>query len=230
VKAAFANAAFRKIWYNKLMTKQIFHKNSQKRFYNLNHIYFITTVCHKRFPFFREDLFCELFIDNLRNCKKTKNFKLFGFTIIPDHVHLLLKPEGEFNISEIMFSIKKQFSHNVNRIMGHINLTPIIEGGQALARLPGEYKLIFQNMNNDIVNKYFIDFTAKHTTTEFSSPPFKWQESFHDHVIRDEKDFFRHLKYIHYNCVKHNICDNPEKYRWSFLNPEFKDLVDDYFK
>ncbi len=30
-----------------------------------------------------------------------------------------------------------------------------------------------------------------------------WQPCFHDHVIRDEMDFQRHLDYLHYNPVKH---------------------------
>ena len=30
-----------------------------------------------------------------------------------------------------------------------------------------------------------------------------WQRRFYDHVIRDEKDLYRHLDYIHYNPMKH---------------------------
>lgn len=30
-----------------------------------------------------------------------------------------------------------------------------------------------------------------------------WQPRFHDHVIRDDTDFQRHLDYLHYNPVKH---------------------------
>jgi len=41
------------------------HRHSQKRFYGEGKIYFITTNTFKRFPYFKEDLFCELFIENL---------------------------------------------------------------------------------------------------------------------------------------------------------------------
>jgi putative transposase len=30
-----------------------------------------------------------------------------------------------------------------------------------------------------------------------------WQRRFWEHVIRDEKDYERHVNYIHYNPVKH---------------------------
>ena len=30
-----------------------------------------------------------------------------------------------------------------------------------------------------------------------------WQRRYYDHIIRDERDLFRHVDYIHYNSVKH---------------------------
>jgi len=47
------------------MKEVILHRNFQKRFYNKGYIYFITTNTDKRFPFFEEEIFCELFIENL---------------------------------------------------------------------------------------------------------------------------------------------------------------------
>ena len=32
-----------------------------------------------------------------------------------------------------------------------------------------------------------------------------WQRRFWEHMIRDEKDFNRHIDYIHYNPVKHGL-------------------------
>ncbi|MCO5186337.1 MAG: transposase [Anaerolineae bacterium] len=42
-----------------------------------------------------------------------------------------------------------------------------------------------------------------------------WHRSFHDHVIRDERDFYNHLHYIHYNPVKHGLTTRPETYAHS---------------
>lgn len=39
-----------------------------------------------------------------------------------------------------------------------------------------------------------------------------WQLRFWDHIIRDEKDFNRHLDYIHYNPTKHVIMKRPYDY------------------
>ena len=37
-----------------------------------------------------------------------------------------------------------------------------------------------------------------------------WQKGFWDHVIRDEVDLARHLDYIHYNPVRHQLVTRPE--------------------
>ena len=42
-----------------------------------------------------------------------------------------------------------------------------------------------------------------------------WQRRFWEHLIRDESDFARHCDYIHYNPVKHGLCDRPGDWPWS---------------
>lgn len=36
-----------------------------------------------------------------------------------------------------------------------------------------------------------------------------WQRRYWEHVIRDEKDWQRHMDYIHYNPVKHGLVKKP---------------------
>lgn len=42
-----------------------------------------------------------------------------------------------------------------------------------------------------------------------------WQRRFWEHLIRDEVDFARHCEYIHYNPVKHGLCQAPKQWRFS---------------
>ena len=42
-----------------------------------------------------------------------------------------------------------------------------------------------------------------------------WQSGYHDHVIRDEPDLWRHVHYIHENPVRHNLVARAEDYVWS---------------
>ena len=50
-----------------------------------------------------------------------------------------------------------------------------------------------------------------------------WQESFYDHIIRNEKDMRGHLNYIHWNPVKHGLVTNPFEYPHSSIM-KFKDF------
>jgi REP element-mobilizing transposase RayT len=54
---------------------------------------------------------------------------------------------------------------------------------------------------------------------------FQWQEKFHDHYIRNGRDFRRHLEYIAYNPIKHKL---PQNWPYVFTNPAFGDLIDPF--
>ena len=93
------------------------HKNYQKRFYNPNHIYFITTNVKSGFPFFKDDQICNILINTIKINKNIKEFKLFGFVIITNHTHLLINATITNNISEVMRSIKTNSSREINRYL-----------------------------------------------------------------------------------------------------------------
>lgn len=42
-----------------------------------------------------------------------------------------------------------------------------------------------------------------------------WQDRYHDHSIRDERDRENHCDYIHFNPVKHQLVTQPELWPWS---------------
>ena len=42
-----------------------------------------------------------------------------------------------------------------------------------------------------------------------------WQHRLWEHLIRDEQDFALHCDYIHYNPVKHGLCNSPQD--WQFI-------------
>ena len=55
-----------------------------------------------------------------------------------------------------------------------------------------------------------------------------WQRRFYDHIIRDEEDLYKHLDYIHYNPVKHNLVKNVKDWEYSsfhkFVEKKFYDI------
>lgn len=195
------------------------HRNSQKRICIPDTAYFITVKTLHNEPYFSEPIFCDLFVGNLRMCKSLKGFELYGWFLGYDHFHLSLRPNDEFSYSEIMFSIKKQFSHDANRVMG-INPSFPNEGAQTFARLRG-VDVCGHQLNVD----RFRDLFAKKYGGAKPFPMFRWQKSFFDHYCRGESDHRNHLEYIAYNPTKHGL---PKHWPYVFMNPEYVDLIDEF--
>ena len=49
-----------------------------------------------------------------------------------------------------------------------------------------------------------------------------WQRRFWEHQIRDQADYNRHVDYIHYNPVKHGLCNSPADWPYSTLHRYIK--------
>lgn len=45
-----------------------------------------------------------------------------------------------------------------------------------------------------------------------------WQRRYWEHVIRDERDYSRHVDYIHYNPVKHEYAAHPADWPYSSIH------------
>ena len=190
------------------------HRNSQKRYYQENSIYFIVTKTFENFPYFKEKIFCDLFIEDLKICKELKKFKLYGFCLIYDHLNLLIHPNEEFNVSKIMGSLKKDISHDINYL---------IEGDIPECRLRGEQysKRYGKNFNIPNFSIFKNQFIKKYKQNQTIIPKFKWQKSYRDHIIRNEKDFQNHYHYTVYNFQKHNLPND-----WKYTSLNYRELVD----
>jgi putative transposase len=57
-----------------------------------NLVHYVTGVTYNRFPIFRDDYACALFIDTLATTRLKEPFKLIGYVVMPDHFHLLVNP------------------------------------------------------------------------------------------------------------------------------------------
>ena len=47
-----------------------------------------------------------------------------------------------------------------------------------------------------------------------------WQTESYDHIVRDGKEFFHVINYIHRNPIKKNLCGEYEKYQWRWVSDE----------
>jgi REP element-mobilizing transposase RayT len=227
------------------------HRNSQKRIYFEDAEYFVTCKTKGNCPFFKETIFCDLFMENLRLCKKLKGFVLYSWVLIYAHFHLLLRPSDEFNVSEIMHFLKRNISRNINFIIGNNKNDELsTEGADDHPRLrcAGNHFMGVDEYSPDIdchtrlqcgvlqkfiVKKWILKFRFKikylnknpfFTSCRYDMAKFQWQKSYHDHYIRNDDDFGYHMGYIAYNPIKHNM---PNGWPYVFTNPKYADLIDE---
>lgn len=87
-----------------------------KHYHQKNTPYFITTVTKNRVEIFNDKLACQLFTTYLIYYKFKCCYNIKAFVIMPDHIHLILQPLGEDNISDIMKKLKASFSITYNKL------------------------------------------------------------------------------------------------------------------
>lgn len=72
--------------------------------------FFITSRTANSVPLFRHAPNAELFLSTLQHYRREGHYRLHAFVAMPDHVHLLLTPQG-IPIERAMQLIKGGFSH-----------------------------------------------------------------------------------------------------------------------
>jgi len=208
-----------------------------RRFYEVGLVYFITTFTKDRFPYFKESIFCELLAFEIELASHLKNFGIYGYVIMPDHIHILIQPMGDYNISKIIQFIKRNSSKNINRLFDNdlLNKNPFLYKKPVgeIAQSPLRVGSIKSSDMKDMVLKFerhYLElrcqFYKKHTLDSISTiPRFQWHKSFYDHILRDNENIGDHYEYIINNPLKHSLTENPYDYRWIYIKES-----DDFIK
>ena len=89
-----------------------------RRYYVPNAIVFITQVVQDRKPIFKNERYLELLRSTLRRAKELHPFSMLGYVFLYDHFHLLIRPTGKSNFSQIMHSLKPNFTKAYKQSMG----------------------------------------------------------------------------------------------------------------
>lgn len=77
-----------------------------------NLFHYVTTVTHRRTRLFSCDIYCDLLIQAIAKTRADLPFKLVGYVIMPDHVHLLLNPL-ERDIRKTMNLVKGRAARSI---------------------------------------------------------------------------------------------------------------------
>ncbi len=137
------------------------HRNSQRRFYGQDYIYFVVAKTFDNYPYFREPIFCELLMEELKIPKIDPDrfarvfnvdfikeqsdewiIKFYGF-LLEEHESLWRK-KSSFDKEGILRS------KPIIRLNDGSHTKPFESDGEALAFLPSKYKKYFPTVKESI--------------------------------------------------------------------------------
>ncbi len=79
-----------------------------ERRHNLGHLHFITFSCHHRLPYLEAPKTKEILEQVIERTRRTHNFLLYAYVLMPEHIHLLLSEPK--NLSSTLRVIKGESS------------------------------------------------------------------------------------------------------------------------
>lgn len=77
-----------------------------KRLYGLGHLHFITFSCYDRRPLLSSSIARNFLVDSLDKVRIRYGFKLVGYVVMPEHVHVLISEPEVGNPSVAIMALK----------------------------------------------------------------------------------------------------------------------------
>ena len=81
-----------------------------RRYHTEGHYHFVTFSCYRRLPFLNDDHSRTVFLDILEQTRKRHQFYLFGYVLMPEHVHLLMSEPKLKSLSNTFRALKTETS------------------------------------------------------------------------------------------------------------------------
>lgn len=148
--------------------------------------YFITFTLVEWHNLFQIPQFAKILIDSIKYCQHNKGLELFGYCIMPSHVHLIARSTN-CPLGSVIRDLKKYTARKiVEKLIEGQSYKPILDSFAFKA------KSINRNKNYKV-----------------------WQDGFHPEIIASNRFFYQKLKYIHNNPVEAELVRSPEMYIYS---------------
>ena len=94
-----------------------------RRFQESGQTHFVTFSCLKRRPYFGSAALYDLFVRCLEDMRCRFEMRVYGFVVMPEHVHLLLSEPTAVKFAEAMHYLKLSFSKRVPGLVSRTQLS-----------------------------------------------------------------------------------------------------------
>src|ERR1700682_6298967 len=124
-------------------------RNPLRRHYGRGDLHFVTFSCYRRRPFLGTRHARDRFVRVLDEVRSRHGFKLFGYVVMPEHVHLLLSEPKQGTPSKVLQVLKQKVSRSLR--------------GRGRKSVPGQLSLPFSRIATDAAafwQRRFYDFNV----------------------------------------------------------------------
>jgi putative transposase len=155
------------------------------RYQQTGYSHFVTFTCYHRIRRLQDETTRDLLVAAIEQARKHYDFCVYGFVIMPEHIHLLMSEPKRGLVANAIQSLKIASAKRSRSGGPHL----------AAAEMSAERNS-----------------TAAKCGTP--NEPF-WQKRYYDRNVRSQKEFVRKLRYTHRNPVTADLVQNPEDWKWS---------------
>jgi REP-associated tyrosine transposase len=159
------------------------------RVYTPGQVQFITASTYCRAPLFRSERFCRAFVQRLEEVRQEWRFRLAGWVLMPDPLHLLIRPQPAATVPLLRKGLKEE---TAKRIL----------------------KTLRQNLHHPWCRKTLGRLRLPSTVHDESHYRL-WQRRFYPFNIFTEKKFQEKLDYLPNNPVTRGLVGSPGDGPWS---------------
>jgi len=167
------------------------------RFHHSHQSHFLTFSCYHRQPKFNSPEVCDPFLKCLESMQRRFDMRVYGYVILPEHVHLLVSEPDQETLADAMHFLKLSFAKRLKSIVPAVPqvsepTVPQVRGRSVAANLG----------RMDVPRN------------EVAETPF-WQKRYYDRNIRDAHEFTVKLRYLHRNPVARGLVKHPADWNWT---------------
>jgi REP element-mobilizing transposase RayT len=90
-------------------------KHRRERRYGFGELYFITCSCYRRTPLSASPWAWDRFLEMFREVPDRYDFGLFGYVVIPEHIHLLTSEPNKGNPSDAVAVLRQRISRDARQ-------------------------------------------------------------------------------------------------------------------
>jgi putative transposase len=179
------------------------------RYHESGQSHFLTFSCYRRKPKFADTRFYDLFPLCLEGMRLRFQMRIYGYVVMPEHVHLLVSEPEDGNLAEAMHYLKLSFSKRARGLTG-----AQVSVQKRDANLGHQHQRFDANPGNQRID----------ANPGNQREPF-WQKRYYDRNVRSVREFGIKLRYLHRNPVKRGLVREPGDWKWSsFRHYAFREM------